>query len=128
MKVKEKIECKFLISKTKDLRLRQISQTLRQARVVVLLFFAITVMMFLGCQTVEETISRTDLSDYGARHYHSEILRFSTIDPVAEKYPQISPYAYTVKHPIYIDLQGDSLTVANDTVSTKPGIWKQINR
>ena len=32
--------------------------------------------------------------DYGARHYDPAIMRFTTMDPMCEKYYNISPYAY----------------------------------
>ena len=52
-----------------------------------------------------------NLYDYSARFYEPGIGRFSTMDPLAEKYYSISPYAYCANNPIkYIDLKGDSLT------------------
>jgi len=30
--------------------------------------------------------------DYGARHYNPLVYRFTTMDPMAEKYYNISPY------------------------------------
>ena len=86
------------------------NKELKNKKASVLLFCAVTVLLFLGCQTIEETISPTDLYDsFGARYYEPAAARFSAIDPVAEKYPSISPYAYCPKNPIYIDLKGDSL-------------------
>ena len=32
--------------------------------------------------------------DYGARFYHSQTMRFTTMDPLAEQYYAFSPYAY----------------------------------
>jgi RHS repeat-associated protein len=38
--------------------------------------------------------------------------RFTTMDPLAEKYPSISPYAYCMGNPINnVDLRGDSITI-----------------
>ena len=83
---------------------------LKNKKVAVFLLCALTVLAFFGCQTMEEAISQVDLSEsYGARYYETALARFSIPDPVAEKYPSISPYAYQVKTPIYIDLKGDSL-------------------
>ena len=83
---------------------------LKNTKVAVLLLCALTVLAFFGCQTMEGTISQADLYEsYGSRYYEPALARFSTIDSVTEKYPSISPYAYQVKAPIYIDLQGDSL-------------------
>jgi RHS repeat-associated protein len=35
-----------------------------------------------------------NLYDYSARHYDPTAARFTTVDPMAEKYYSISPYAY----------------------------------
>lgn len=41
--------------------------------------------------------------------------KFTTIDPLAEKYYSISPYAYCANNPIkHIDLRGDSISVAEE--------------
>ena len=46
-----------------------------------------------------------DWYDYGARHY--DATRFTTIDPKAEKYYEISPYVYCLDNPIrMIDIKG----------------------
>ena len=38
--------------------------------------------------------------DYGARHYDAALGRFTTVDPLAEKYYSINPYAYCGNNPI----------------------------
>ncbi|MBR4968174.1 MAG: hypothetical protein IKY19_08110 [Bacteroidaceae bacterium] len=48
--------------------------------------------------------------DSGARWQYSLIPRFSTIDPLAEKYYHLSPYAYCAGDPVnLIDLDGKIL-------------------
>ena len=48
-----------------------------------------------------------DWYDYGARHMTPDAGRFTTIDPMAEKYYNISPYAYCANNPLrYIDPDG----------------------
>lgn len=40
--------------------------------------------------------------DFGARHYTSSIPRWTTMDPMAEKYYSISPYAYCAGNPMTV--------------------------
>ena len=58
-----------------------------------------------------------DWYDYGARHMTPDAGRFTTIDPMAEKYYNTSPYAYCANNPIdNIDPNGMdwNLTFLND--------------
>jgi hypothetical protein len=49
---------------------------------------------------------------YGARHYDPCIMRFTTMDPMCEKYYHLSPYAYCGNNPVNaVDLNGDTITI-----------------
>ena len=57
-----------------------------------------------------ERLISEDWYDYGARHMDG--MRFTTMDPMAEKYYDISPYAYCANNPIkFVDENGDSTRV-----------------
>ncbi len=49
----------------------------------------------------------TRLYYYGARYYDPMTSVWQSVDPLAEKYPNISPYAYTANNPVnYVDPDG----------------------
>ena len=57
--------------------------------------------------TGKESGDETDLYDFSARFLHTRFGHFTTIDPLAEKYPDISPYAYCSTNPVNrVDLDG----------------------
>ena len=57
-----------------------------------------------------------------ARMYDVAIGRFVTTDIMEEKYYSISPYVYVVNNPLkYIDLRGDSISVADLYTRDKQG-------
>ncbi len=48
--------------------------------------------------------------DYGARHYDPAIARWTTQDPLAEKYYDLTPYNYCAANPmIYVDPDGTNI-------------------
>jgi RHS repeat-associated protein len=59
-------------------------------------------------------------SDFLARQYGDDVPRFTTMDPLAEKYYSVSPYAYCMGNPIrYIDPTGMEFTDA---------AWEEVKR
>ncbi len=56
-----------------------------------------------------------DLYDFSARWYAPDLPRFLSLDPLTEKYPSISPYAYCAGNPVrYIDPTGKvAVTIDN---------------
>ncbi|MBO7200173.1 MAG: hypothetical protein J6V54_02130 [Bacteroidales bacterium] len=63
--------------------------------------------------TGKERNSETGFSYFGARYYDSDILTgWLSVDPMADKYPSLSPYNYCALNPIrVIDPNGDSCAV-----------------
>src|SRR5699024_4186118 len=53
---------------------------------------------------------------YGARYMNPKWSLFLGVDPLAEKYPSISPFAYVANNPIkYIDPDGKKIVIPNNT-------------
>ena len=61
-------------------------------------------------------LQENSMYDYGARLYMPDIGRWNTIDPLAEKYPNISPYTYVANNPINaIDPDGRDIIFISKT-------------
>ena len=59
-----------------------------------------------------------DMYDYGARFYDPSICRFTTMDPMCEKYYHLSPYIYCLNNPVnVIDNRGDTITYINNGIT-----------
>ena len=62
-----------------------------------------------------DTFGGTDLYDFHARYHAPSTGRFMTIDPMAEKYPGISPYMYCAGNPVlFVDPSGCVVTPHGD--------------
>ena len=69
-----------------------------------------------GTRTLESVAFGIALDDFGARRY--DRTAWTSIDPLAEKYYSISPYAYCAGNPVkFVDVKGDSLAVLNLSTS-----------
>ena len=76
--------------------------------------------------TGKERDSETGFSYFGARYYDSDILTgWLSVDPLADKYPNISPYAYCAWNPIkLVDPDGeDWYEVENKETKQKEIKW-----
>ncbi len=71
----------------------------------------------------KELTSDFDLnwSDYGARWYDASVGRFTSVDPLAEKYSFQSPYAYATNNPV---LFRDILGMGVETIIVGEQEWK----
>ena len=72
---------------------------------------------FSGKESQSFLYANIPLLDFGARMYNPTIARWTTSDPMSEKYYGISPYVYCLGNPIVnIDVKGDSVRVYIETV------------
>ena len=73
--------------------------------------------LFSGKESQSFLYANIPLLDFGARMYNPTIARWTTSDPMSEKYYGISPYVYCLGNPIVnIDVKGDSVRVYIETV------------
>ena len=60
--------------------------------------------------SAKEKDSETGLSYFGSRYYNSDLSIWLSVDPMASKYPSLSPYSYCANNPVkLVDPNGDSL-------------------
>ena len=72
-------------------------------------------------------LQENSMYDYGARLYMPDIGRWNAVDPLAEKYPNISPYIYVANNPINaIDPDGRRIIVPQQADRTK--VISYLNR
>ena len=73
----------------------------------------------------KELDDATQMYYYGARYYDPRISIFVSVDPLAEKYPAMNPFAYTDNNPInaidpdgrdkiFINSSGSIIKIVND--------------
>lgn len=58
--------------------------------------------------------------DYGARQYNSALPLWDRVDPLAEKYYHVSPYAYCANNPVnFVDPDGEKPTIYEAALMAK---------
>ncbi len=68
---------------------------------------------------------RTGLYDFSARYLEPSMGRFTTIDPLAEKYPSVSPYVYCSGDPVN-RVDPDGREPVKDKAGTAAGFVKEM--
>jgi RHS repeat-associated protein len=69
---------------------------------------------FNGKEKTNEIYGNSDAYDYGMRMYDPRLGRFMSVDPISNKFPQLSPYQYASNNPILnIDVDGLEGTKSN---------------
>ena len=78
------------------------------------------------CFIGKERDSETGFSYFGARYYDSDILTaWLSVDPMADKYPSLSPYAYCAWNPVkLVDPDGEDWYQSDDGTAI---CWRKGN-
>ncbi|MDD5539987.1 MAG: RHS repeat-associated core domain-containing protein [Candidatus Marinimicrobia bacterium] len=62
----------------------------------------------------------TGLYYFGKRYYDPNIGRWLSVDPMADKYPSLSPYVYCANNPLrFVDMAGDTINVSEEMSQNK---------
>lgn len=81
---------------------------------------------FNGKEKDDELKGNGNSYDYGFRIYDTRLGRWMSEDPIAKKYPELSPYNYVANNPIFfIDLDGRIIVIPN--TENRQAILKLIN-
>ena len=101
-----------------------LSQTHRVCFMLLCYNHAKTTTFSAQSSTGKERDSETGFSYFGARYYDSDILTgWLSVDPMADKYPSLSPYAYCAWNPIrLVDPNGEDVWEVDNS-----GYVKRIN-
>jgi len=77
--------------------------------------------------SAKERDEETGLSYFGARYYDSKTSVWLSVDPLAEKYPNVSSYVYCVDNPLtYKDPDGRVIIPVHGTWS-RTSTWKNLS-
>ena len=72
--------------------------------------------------SAKEKDSETGLSYFGSRYYSSDLSVWLSVDPMAAKYPSLSPYVYCANNPVkLVDPDGEDyeVVVVGNTITIK---------
>ena len=77
----------------------------------------------------KERDEETGYSYFGARHYHPTLSIWLSVDPMADKYPELSPYTYCGNNPVILkDLDGREInpifSTSGELLGTDSKGWK----
>ena len=82
---------------------------------------------FNGKEKLVAGANDTGLTDYGARMFSAPLARWTTPDPLADKYYSISPYAFCNNNPVnLVDPDGKAIETAWDIASIGLGIGSLV--
>ena len=74
--------------------------------------------LILNCTytfSAKEKDSETGLSHFGSRYYSSDLSIWLSVDPMAAKYPSLSPYTYCADNPVkLVDPDGEDIWEINE--------------
>ena len=63
--------------------------------------------------SAKEKDVETGLSYFGSRYYASDLSIWLSVDPMAHKYPSLSPYVYCANNPIkLVDPNGEEIVIS----------------
>lgn len=83
---------------------------------------------FNGKEKSDEVYGESDTYDFGARMQNSRLGRWMSLDPLQQKYPNLSPYAYVANSPIiFIDPDGKRIKLTG-TKQDREEMTSQIKR
>ena len=65
--------------------------------------------------SAKERDTETGYSYFGSRYYSSDLSIWLSVDPMADKYPSLSPYAYCADNPVkLVDPNGETVVIPNE--------------
>ena len=74
----------------------------------------------------KELDEETGFYYYGARYYDPRISVWQSVDPLAEKYPEVSPYVYCMQNPVNIIDPDGNFIVSAEFARKFPNITKYL--